>query len=407
MLHEESFNSIEIFLVSFQKLWLHRDHHGLAPSIVIDLPNLSISHSKLEFDTICGGRHKVTLNTFEKFLNALKAFDISLVFFSPLTIQKDKIEEWLSQRNQEFNSYSTLYYFINEGKGIDAITADNKLLNSTIYGMEMIAKKYGEVFYSVKYECNLEIAHYAKNNDIIAIISNNMDFILFDGSWRFWSSDDIRITPSNELKTVEYEQKIENICQLDKFQLPLFATLLGNDFTLKYYEELLEFHNSLGPLAYKIHGVARYVRRVGRAELSDNDIREIAQKAFGNNSIDKQQLLRKSLKSYSVDVPPTIIDDPIEKCLINTNMYRSYMAAISPIQGILLPFYDMRDCKQGGNLSLLLIDWLKRKIGVLKQKNQNKSTTFTLLAMKDAEEDFEAHYEQPIYPDCKFIVEFF
>lgn len=382
---------------------VYRENHGLAPSIVIDLLNLTISHSKLEYDTICGGRHKFTLNMFEKFVKALKETDISLVFFSPLAII-NKVDEWLSRRNQEFNSYSTLYYLINDGKSIDAAISDNRLLNSTIYGLEMIAKRYGEVFYSVKYECDLEIAHYAKNNDVIAVISNNMDFLLFDGSFRLWSSDDIRITAVNQLKTVEYERNIEHICQLRKFQLPLFATLLGNDFTLKYYDELLDFHNSLGPLVYKIKCVARYVRTKS-VDLSDDDVREIAQKLFGNSDIDKQQLIRKSLKSYNVDVPPTIIDDPIEKCLVNTDMYRSYVATVSPIQGISLPFYDMRGCKPGENLSLLLIDWLKRRIGVLKQKNPDKSTTFTLLAMKDPEEDFGVHFESPIFPDCEFCVE--
>lgn len=362
---------------------------------------MSISHSKLEYDAICGGRHKIALNTFEKFLQVLKSADISLVFFSALTIQKDKIEEWLSRRNQEFNTYSSLYYLINDGKPIESIITTNKCLNSTIYGMEMIAKKYGELFYSVKFDCDLEIAHYAKNNDVIAIISNNMDFLLIDGSWRLWSSDDIRITSSSQLKTIEYEKNIENICKLYKYQLPLFATLLGNDFTLKYYDELLDFHNSLGPIVYKIHSVARYVRKVGNATVSDDDIQEIVEKIFGKADYDKHQLIRTSINSYNIKVPPTIIDDPLERSLINTNMYRTYHATMSPIQGIVLPFYDMRGCKKLANISELLSDWLKRRIGVLKQQKNDTADTFTLLAMKDPEEDFVASLESPIYPNCK------
>lgn len=367
---------------------------------------MTISHSKLEYDTICGGRHKIALNTFEHFLQTLKSADISLVFFSALSIQKNKVDEWLSRRNQEFNTYSTLYYLINDGKSIDSIITGNKYLNSTIYGMEMIAKKYGELFYGVKFDCDLEIAHFAKNNDVIAIISNNLDFLLIDGTWRLWSSDDIRITSSNQLKTIEYEKNIENVCQLYKYQLPLFATLLGNDFTLKYYDELVDFHNSLGPLVYKIHCVARYVRRVCNAKLSDDDIKEIVEKIFGKDYNDKHQLIKTSIDSYTINIPPTIIDDPLEKSLMNTDMYRSYMATMSPVQGIILPFYDKRGCKKIANLSDMLADWLKRRIGVLKQQNKNTVDTFTLLAMNDFEEDFEASLENPIYPNCMSFISF-
>lgn len=354
----------------------------------------------MEYDTICGGRHKNALDSFENFLKALKATDTSIIFFSALTIQKDKIEEWLSRRNQEFNSYSKLYYLINDGKGIDTLIAGYKLLNSTFYGMEMIAKKYGEFFYSVKKECDLAIAQFAKNNDVLAVISNNTDFLLFDGSWRLWSSEDIRVTSSNKLKTIEYDRNVANLCELRQYQLPLFATLLGNDFTLKYYEELEDFHTSLGPISYKIHCVARYVRKMGNIELSNDDIEEIAQKVFGNANHDKQQLIRKSIDSYKVDTSTIIKDDPNEKLLHNTNMYRSYVMSANPIQGIILPYYDMRD-KHSAKLSLLLADWIKRRLGILRQHNRDNSFTFTLLAITDPEEEFEAHTEYPIYPDCK------
>lgn len=353
---------------------------------------------------MCGGRHKNVLESFEKFLKALKSTEnLSLIFFCALTVQKDKVEEWLSRHNQNFNSYTSLYYLINDGKPIDAAIADNKLLNSTLYGMETIARKYGDFYYSVNRECDLEIAKYAKNNDVLAVISNNMDFLLFDGSWRLWSSEDIRITAANQLKTVEYAKNIAEICKLKMYQLPLFGTLLGNDFTLKYFDELVDFHNSLGPMMYKIRGVARYVRNMGNVELSDDDIEEISMKVFGNANCDKKQLIRKSINSYNVDTAPIIIDDPIEKILMHTDMYRSYVLNMSPVQEIALPYYDMRGCKHTTNITTLLADWMKRRIGILRQHNQNNSFSFTLLAMKDAKEEFDAHFEYPIYPDCKLV----
>lgn len=64
----------------------------------------------------------------------------------------------------------------------------------------------------------------------------------------------------------------------------------------------------------------------------------------------------------------------------------------------------MRGCKPGANITRLLIDWLKRKTGVVKQRFEDETITFKVLAKKDANQDYMAHIEKPIYPDCKIIL---
>lgn len=64
----------------------------------------------------------------------------------------------------------------------------------------------------------------------------------------------------------------------------------------------------------------------------------------------------------------------------------------------------MRGCQPGANLTLLLLDWMKRKTGIVRQRFGDTAFAFKVLAKKSADEEYMAHIEKPIYPDCKSIL---
>lgn len=368
---------------------------------------MSLTHcvAKKENDTICGGRHKIALDSWKKLLNALKASGCSLVFFTDLSLQEGKKEAWLSRRNEKFDFYRSIYHLIGVGASVDSIVAvvkDTKGLTTTFHGMEVIAQAYGDFHRSVKHECDLELAQYATQCNAIAVISNDTDFLIFDGSWRLWSSNDIQVDASKGVTTVEYDRNgIANVCSLSQQQLPLFATLVGNDFTK--YEQMVGFHRSLGPMKFKFQNIARYVRTYHSCSghLSDSNLLQISRRVFNNDDDKMQRLIKQSLESYKTDFPPPTIDDPLEKKLLKTNIYRPYVLTMSLIQGITMPFYDMHSYDSATSFPKLLMEWLKREIGLLRNKNKDDSFTFTLLAKKDINQYYMAHEESPIYPDCK------
>lgn len=313
------------------------------------------------------------------------------------------MDEWLNRRNDEFLIYTDLYDLIESGLTLNEIIQrqrERKSVTSTFYGMAVISREYGQFNHSIRRECDLEIANYAKKHNALAVITNDTDFLIFDGNWKFWSSQDVHLTQSNRLKTIEYNRNgIANILSLAKHQLPLFATLLANDFTHGYYNQLARFYCSMGPMKYRIRNVARYVRKVGNANLTESDISRIIQQVFGYTNDELQQLFRQSLDSYEIDFPPVKIDDPLKQKLLNTAMYRPYMANTCGIHGITMGFYDMRGTS--ANLTMILIDSIKRRRGILKR---NTKETFLILAKKEINQYFAAHNETMICPECKRLL---
>lgn len=333
-----------------------------------------------------------------KKLDALKATGCSLVFFSDLGVQAGKVDEWLKRRNAEFNGFTKIYDLIDEEITLEEVQGKSSryVLTSMFYGMAAVAREYGQFHHSIRRECDLDIAIFARNINALAVISTDTDFLIFDGNWRLWSAQDIHITRrTDQLKTIEFNRNgIARICSLAKHQLPLFATLLGNDFTNSYIKQL---HEYFGPSEYRIENVARYVRKYGSDnKINQFTIKRISEQVFGYTNDELQQLLRQSLDSYNIDCSPVQIDDPLEQKLLHTALYPTYSARIYDIHSITISFYDMRGSDI--NFTMILIDWIKRKKGILKQ---NSNDTFLLLAKKDINDQFRAHTETMIHPDCK------
>lgn len=183
-------------------------------------------------DAICGGRHQVILESWEEILSALKSTGANLVFFSDLNTTESKMEKWMDSQDEQFLRYVDFYKSIElNGKFKQVLfdMLDIKPPNSTFYDLAVLAQKYGEIFYSVEHENDFDLAQYATNNGALAIISNDTDFLIFEGSWQLWSSDGM---VAHSFKVTQYARKgILKLLNLTREQMPMFATVKGNDFT--------------------------------------------------------------------------------------------------------------------------------------------------------------------------------
>lgn len=244
----------------------------------------------------------------------------------------------------------------------------------------------------------------------MAIISNDSDFCIFDGSWRLWSSMGI-IRSKLQLKTVEYyRQRIQRILSLTTDQLPLLATMAGNDTTNSktLHLKLDNFYKKLGPPEQKMRNIAKFIRDLGDSvnfkRISDENIRHIVEKIFGHPNSTWEGLFRQSIDSYNTNSKTVTSTDPIEKKLRDSDMYRPYMENICTIQSISMSFYDLRGGATAENVlnfPHLLIEWIQRKKGILMNNAKDTASTFTILIKKEFDEKFMAHTETVTHPNCK------
>lgn len=399
------------FIDRFFFIEYSRMHHGRKPIVLIDFLSLSYGvGDKFKDDFIYGGRHRRIQEYFKSILMKFVELGCKLIFFSDYNIQEGKIGEWLRRRNLEFKKCTALYEWIGDGKTPEEMqdmpTYYRMALKSICYEMELTAKMFGKMRYTTKNECDLEIAHYAKRNNVMAIVSCDTDYLIFDGSWKLWSSDDIEIIQLNNLTTKEYNRTaIKHICSLSQNQLPLLATLVGNDFTKAYRTTLNAFHLRLTTTYRsknnKVKNVAHFIRQLDRTKSQNNHINKIMHDVFNSTSNEIRMLIKQSLDSYKIQsLRKNQIKDRVAQKLLNTPSYPAYMTIMSPIHGINSSYYDMRDCEEGVNLSMLQINWLKCKIGILRQRYNDDSFTFKLMAKKDLNNDFMVYEEKPIYPNC-------
>lgn len=350
-------------------------------------------------ECICGGRHLQYLDAFEHLFKALIDLGVKLVFFSDLNTQPGKVHTWLSRRNQSCAVYANVYDDIELGDALEDIVdgrfEDNrKGLTSTVFGLRLLAKQYGEFHYAIDNECDFELAKYATEHKAMAVITNDTDFVIFDGQWRVWSTKDFDM---EKLMTFELDRcGMMKLFGLSSKRLPLFATLIGNDFTGEFYDTLTYFHhNRLERGGDKFKKVAAYVRDK-RENLTDDDIDGIVYDIFHFSDKEKRQLLRDSIESYDPQANKRKTNVNISKKLLESNVNEIYADRCAPIQRILSCFYDMRGCENERSLMSYLVEFTKREVGIAHQNDDGFE--FMLLAKCNFNEGFVATMEKPIYP---------
>lgn len=315
----------------------YSENPGQTPIIIVDFLGLALTVCVPLYHVICGGGHSLTMNYWLMMLKVLKNTGCELVFFDDIVVQEAKIEEWLRRQQKESSTIDKYYNLMDANpEEFNSIFANvhNKLnALSAIQLMRYGAQKDGDFHYPAKNECDIEIVQYAKSHNALAVITCDTDFFIFDIPSKLWFAKEFHLLESRQdpnvrtLSTIEFNRYgLIATLGLSQQHLPLFATLLTNDFTHEYFDQLIDFYKRLGRFENRIESVARYARKIASSPLSDMDIRRLTQHAFGKANAKIQNLIRQSLDFYDIDTAePSIISDPLEKRLSNSPMYQYYI----------------------------------------------------------------------------------
>lgn len=137
------------------------------------------------------------LRKWEEILVALKEAGCKLICFSDLHIVENKIDKKLNAHDQRYEASTKLYDAIENGRinlnAVNGIPEDIEIrpLKTVVYGMAIVAQeKCDEFRRSAKHEADLEIARFAEQHNVMAVLSSDADFFIFGASWRIWSTRD-------------------------------------------------------------------------------------------------------------------------------------------------------------------------------------------------------------------------
>lgn len=188
---------------------------------------------------MCGGRHQIFRKELENFIESLSQF-ADLVFFEDGPNVKVKEVTKTHRRKDRLVLETEILKHIDEGKPLRKMTNFPRIKTSLSF-----LKKYGKHFITVTKECDTELARYASNDpSVLAVLADDTDFLIFSGSWRYFSIENINLKDS-DMTTIEYSRSaLREHLELNDKQMIILSTLAGNDIVNRL--EVRPFHQRYG-----------------------------------------------------------------------------------------------------------------------------------------------------------------
>ncbi|XP_050081735.1 uncharacterized protein LOC126569007 [Anopheles aquasalis] len=368
------------------------------PLIVIDLMALFGLFCSDKKSMLCGTRVRMIERQADELFRRLTEAGARLVFFFDGPPQQTKLTTWTRRQNRKYENMLTIIDAVDQEQPLHKIATRyyGAIPNNTCIKLNHIAIKHGPVIFSYSAECDQELAMYALQHKAFAIITNDTDFLIYEGNWHLWSADDINL---GTLETLEYNRNALR-CELDLSWpgMALWATLGGNDFF--QYDTVQPFHNSLNG-NNKFGRLAQYVRMlpIGNG-FNKSIVQQIVRRVFQGRPIpeDAEECLMQSVYFYSTN--PSLLSrpmDPMEAFLIE----KEHSFVLSVLKGTAhnstILFFDYRST-QLGNYFDIIVPLIARTAGVILYHRQHERKEMTILAKRGHREPYDEHIVPAIFP---------
>ncbi|XP_062562246.1 uncharacterized protein LOC134225852 [Armigeres subalbatus] len=336
------------------------------PIIVIDLLTLfeplGMHDQK---GLLFGGRFNLAFVAIDEFFTKLTRLGAELVFFCDGNINGQKKTTWCNRQDNRYEDNLKLIDAIERGTGLRALVNEYRAPLNFRYPLWNVAQKYGKCNMTFGRECDQVLAAHAMQVNALAIISNDSDFLIYKGSWRYWSSACLNLST---LCTIEYNRyAIVDQLGLNFDQMPLFATLMGND--IMPFDSVNYFHKRHGSGVNKFFSMAQYIRTLSYPQLDDNAILNILNE-ITNNKVDEDliQKFHRSLDTYSVKIQPLNLNptaDPLIGALVRRDSPFEYLIWKGEPLDVSIYIADMRRNDFGNDYAKLLVGLISRMAGII------------------------------------------
>lgn len=224
---------------------IFRNNNGQKPILVFDLMAIIPLLNQDKVSVLYGGRHIKYFNIIDRLFRKLSEV-AELVFFEDGPVVTIKYDTWIDRKDSQYKDSIEIIDQIRNGTPIEEVATfpNLPLMNSHKGIVKKLAKSYGRQIISMTRECDAELAQFASNNQsVLAVLANDSDFLIFKGSWRYFSLADINM---ETLKTMEFNKTaLRTFLNLDDRQLMVFSTIAGNDI-VKYDDVRRVHYNKFG-----------------------------------------------------------------------------------------------------------------------------------------------------------------
>ncbi|KAJ6643625.1 Constitutive coactivator of peroxisome proliferator-activated receptor gamma [Pseudolycoriella hygida] len=361
--------------------------------IVFDVMGMLNIPIQSNSDMVLGGRHHIVLSKYDNFFLKLKLeYGAELVFFCDGRVQKNKNDVWIQRQDEKYAKTLKIFDEIEESKGslkfVDSMRDDDfPGLTTTIHGLVNVCRRHGEFKLSMNVECDTELSRFATMNNAVAIVADDTDFLIYEGNWKYWSARKLNLL---HLTTMEYcRPALRMALGLSQKQLPMFATLAGNDIIR--HDFVQPFHRQLRLTRYnRFQKLAQLVR-----SNNINDVASISRAIFGSTESQFMNLVEESITTYDIyyDHEQGTQEDLLtERSAFETSFF-TFLNGSSYY--ITLMYYDLRrtDFRSYYDVVMPIV---KRQIGFVRHHKNEQNYMQTIVMKID---HTQSHQELKIAPE--------
>lgn len=337
--------------------------------------------------SIFGGRHQIIIEKCEHFFAILKELNVSLAFFCDGSVQNEKIATWIVRQKQKYQSQIKLFDGgLNElnKRRIPGVTTIIKPLFE-------LCKRYGYVHLSINNECDKELVRYANQNNALAIIGGDSDYLVYDGNWKYWSNHDLNL---NCLTTIELNRNaLRTFLNLNINQMAVFAALFGGDILdSKAFKKLKGSTEDI--FFEKANFVRQLMNNRSLSKLTKIDLQTIATKFLNDNNDKTIRMIEKAINLYNLD---TCIDPPNYSKELHINIGYLYNLLVDKPNLISLNYIDFRK-REASIFAESIKLFVRRQMGILLQHKQDTTLTRRVYIKCSHNEPPEEHILLAEYP---------
>lgn len=389
------------------------------PKVIIDLKE--IVHVVVQDDFLglhLGGRYRDHLQNFRDFFQKLKRSNVDLIFFAIGKNLRSELNLFVPHQSEEYKGHLNILDKFDAMHGDVRFFRERQARNARApiamyYNMHRLARELGEL--RINYVIhNQEIAKYLKEHDgtVLAVITNDNDFMIFDGDFQFWQANDLNMKALTGVR--KCRQKLRDRLQLNSKQLQLLSALSGSMYLPK--RRMAAFYRKIRNPAVRQHYIADlagYIRE--KVELRSNDdenrcsfdVDAIARVVFdGDYYPHNLEAIAKGLAQYDLNfrtIDPTKTMTKTMEVAKTQNMFIYKLLTDDVYLIVDIKFIDYRNCRSK-NYAQLIIPLLQKLYGILHANELQRPKAQKICMKYSHTGSYEVQNKAIVYPPGKFAL---